>query len=696
MPDSPKRRLPSIPLLARVIIALAAVGIVPFLVSVYQIVSGRDAVVAQVQQTHLVSVVATADRVQGYLELLGSLGRSTLENPVLRSAPGSEDALALLTGILEARASLIAAGLFIDPADAESGRRPVAELVQLARRSAGRQAVDAVIGDLDARPVAMVSAAGERWLRLRLPVPDTQLFLLLVADLEPIKSALRPQEVGKAAEMVLWSPGEGSVIGRFTDGDEVPEDLLKLAGHAASAADTYALEGGVEVVAAFAVVPNSPWLVLSRQPMQIAAQAALVQRRVAVRAFGLVLLICGGIVFLTHRTIVSPIRAMLAEQQRIGGFDAATGGGEISQLRHAFERLTRSLHDREAMNDVFLGRYRVVEIVGAGAMGTVFRAWDPRLERPVALKTVKIDLGVGEGASDLAAQLVREAVTLARLNHPNIVTVYDAASDGELAYLAMELVEGISLDRYVRQEKNLPFEQVVAVGVAVARALDAAHKRGVVHQDIKPANILLGTDGSIKVTDFGIAELLGRAQNEDRRAVVCGTPGYLAPEVARGESPSEASDIFALGVVLYQSITGQRPFSGATPKDVMVATVSGTYTSIRTLRPETPRRLVQLVNRLLAKHRDQRPPSARAVADTLAQAVSTGSLPRIEGFDAREGHLPPHVSASLGAVEPTRPASGFTTPDMLAKPLQPTRKSDDSTVDTQVLSPPDSAASTSD
>lgn len=625
-PKTP-RKLPSIPLIGRVVLALAGVGMVPFLVSTYLVRSGREAVVDQVQKTHLVSVLATAERVSSYLDLVRSLGVSTLENPVLRSAPASDNARALLTGILTARPELAAAGLFVDPADAVEQSRPLPQLVQIARRGSERRAVDEVLGDLDARAVAVVAASGRHWLRLRLSLPDSNLFLMLLAAIDPVESALRPEEVGEEVEMGLWDRGEGLLVGRFRDGEAIPETLVSLAGRAASAVDEYQLEGGTAVVSAFAQVNGSPWLVLSRQPMAVAARAAVEQRRVALRAFTLVLVLTGAIVFAAHRGIVRPIRDLIREHRSLIGSDAATGGNEISQLREAFAYLTNNLHDREAMSKVFLGRYQVVDVLGAGAMGTVFRGWDPRLERAVALKTVRLDIMGDSGARALAEQLEREAVTLARLNHANIVTVYDAASDGHRGFLAMELVEGISLDRYLSQEGTLPIEQAVAVGVAIAQALDEAHRNGVVHQDIKPGNILLGKDGSIKVTDFGIAELLGRAGGsteldvEEKRDMVCGTPGYLAPEVARGTPSTPRSDLFALGVVLYQCLAGKRPFTGKSPQDVLVATVSRTVQPLHLLRPDVPESLARVVHHLLSKQPEARPVNGLAVAQALTAAV---------------------------------------------------------------------------
>lgn len=171
---------------------------------------------------------------------------------------------------------------------------------------------------------------------------------------------------------------------------------------------------------------------------------------------------------------------------------------------------------------IYFGRYQALEVIGEGAMGVVIRGWDPRLKRSVALKTVRLDrLGLGQEPREAVSQLVREATSLARFSHPNIVAVYDAGAVAEIAYIVMELVDGISMhDRFERGP--LSTEQAVDLGIAVARALAAAHAHAMVHRDVKPGNILLGRDGSIKVTDFGVAAVVSSLTAEHR---IFGTPG---------------------------------------------------------------------------------------------------------------------------------------------------------------------------
>ncbi|HEY4593012.1 MAG TPA: serine/threonine-protein kinase, partial [Thermoanaerobaculia bacterium] len=280
--------------------------------------------------------------------------------------------------------------------------------------------------------------------------------------------------------------------------------------------------------------------------------------------------------------------------------------------------LRLGLEERRALDDVFLGRYQVIELLATGGMGAVFRGWDPRLQRPVALKTLRltgVDLP-SEKRAQRVEQLVREAVTVARFSHANVVAVYDVAESPEGAYIAMELVEGISLERLLLQRGRLRPEEVIPLGAAVARGLAAAHARDIVHRDVKPANVLLGRDGSIKVTDFGIADLIAAASRAD--GLVFGTPGYLPPEALRGSGHDRAGDLFALGVLLYECLAGVKPFGGLEVSDVVQNTLFG---AMKPLRPrvqgDLPEELELIVLHLLERDPAVRLSSAAAVADEL-------------------------------------------------------------------------------
>jgi eukaryotic-like serine/threonine-protein kinase len=234
-------------------------------------------------------------------------------------------------------------------------------------------------------------------------------------------------------------------------------------------------------------------------------------------------------------------------------------------------------------------------------------------------------------------QLVREAVTAARFSHPNVVAVYDVEDAPEGAFIAMELVEGISLERLLLRRGRLTPGEVLPLGAAMARGLAAAHAREIVHRDVKPANVMLGRDGSIKVTDFGIADLVAAASQIDDR--VFGTPGYLPPESLRGKGQGRAGDLFALGVILYECLSGAKPFGGLEPSDVVQATLFG---SVRSLEGrgsgEIPGELESVVLLLLERDPNRRPADAAAVAEELERmAAERGLRWKLDEGGARPG-----------------------------------------------------------
>ncbi|MEM6455297.1 MAG: serine/threonine-protein kinase [Acidobacteriota bacterium] len=695
-------RLPRTTLLSRVILALGLVGVVPFLIALVQLRLSRDALVEQVQGVHLVTVRATADRLSAVLTRLRTTAEATARLEIVRADPGSPDAGAQLVALLEAVPELAAVGLFVvEPDPAGTGDRLAA--VQIAQ-SQGRRALSQALFERPVRGGAIETQIEEDtiWMRLSLPLADdSPARLVLIAALPQLDRILDPDEIGNQASMVLMH-ANGRVLfasreGRDADADadasaiadastsidpqdalaSYPPTVVELATSRklAAGADEYRLPDGRRVVAAFADVAFSqaPWFVLSRQPAVAAEAAAAKLRTIARAAFAIVLAIIAVLSLLAYRTVVRPLRGLIREQRRLAGLEArmqTEATNEIDQLREAFEALEANLHDREALSRVFLGRYQIQSVLGVGAMGTVFRGWDPRLEREVALKTVKLGSG-GQDATrakreELAERLVREAVTLARLNHPNIVTIYDTESAGEAAYLSMELVEGASVQDVLEQQGFLGPEPTLALGLAVLEGLAEAHRHEIVHQDIKPANILLGKTGSIKVTDFGIAELMTAASARADR--IFGTVGYLSPEALRGEGFLATSDLFAVGVVMYQCLAGRRPFRGRHPRDVIVATLMHDPKPLTRVRPGVEPALAAAIEGLLAKNPEDRPPSAEEAAEALRRAW-TGALPRwdaslVSDQDAKENS--PYVQrphSSLLATEripPSKVARGGT------------------------------------
>ncbi len=420
--------------------------------------------------------------------------------------------------------------------------------------------------------------------------------------------------------MVMARPGGQVIEGSLRSLDSFPARMVAgaFSGHLRGAAH-FQGPGGERVLGAYAPVAGSDWVVLSRQPSRVANAVAGRVRRQEIYALSAALLLIAALSALAYASLVRPIR-QLAGRPPPG---AARGGDEIDRLRDTFGALQRGLSDRQALADVFLGRYRVVEFLAAGGMGTVFRGWDPKLRRAVALKTVRLgDEPHTEKRARMISSLLFEAVAEARVNHPNVVAVYDVEDATEGAFIAMEFVDGINLQRLLWRRVSLPPGEVMALGAAIARGLAAAHELDVTHCDVKPANVLLGRDGAIKVTDFGIAGLI--AAVEAQPGAVFGTPGYVPPESLMGKGYGRAGDLFALGVVLYECLTGTRPFVGAGVGEVMLATLSRDAPPVDRRAPATPPELAALVMRLLAREPAARPAAAEVAADLERQAAAAG------------------------------------------------------------------------
>lgn len=208
-----------------------------------------------------------------------------------------------------------------------------------------------------------------------------------------------------------------------------------------------------------------------------------------------------------------------------------------------------------------IGKYLISEVLGKGAMGVVYKAFDPHIRRTVALKTIRKDLIDEDQAGSLLARFQNEARAAGRLTHPGVVSVYEYAEAGDLAFLAMEYVQGNSLREYFSRGTRFELGDAVSVMVQLLDALAYAHEQGVWHRDIKPANIIIMTNGRLKVADFGIARI--DSSNLTQTGAIMGTPGYMAPEQYQGVRVDWRADIFAAGVVLYQLLTGTRPFTGS-------------------------------------------------------------------------------------------------------------------------------------
>jgi eukaryotic-like serine/threonine-protein kinase len=261
------------------------------------------------------------------------------------------------------------------------------------------------------------------------------------------------------------------------------------------------------------------------------------------------------------------------------------------------------------------GRYRLDQEIARGGMATVWRAEDPLLARSVAIKTLDTELGEDEA---LRTRFRREAVSAAAVAHPNIVATYDTGEDDGIAYIVMELVEGATLRQAIDLHGALPPARAADIGAQVADALAAAHARGLVHRDIKPSNVLVQLDGRVKVTDFGIAKVTDQPHDDLTRAGnVMGTARYLAPEQLEGGDVDERADVYSLGIVMYEMLTGQPPFGADSELATAVARLTTTAPPISQVRPSVPPGLAHVVERAMEREPDRRWPNAAAMRDAL-------------------------------------------------------------------------------
>jgi hypothetical protein len=263
------------------------------------------------------------------------------------------------------------------------------------------------------------------------------------------------------------------------------------------------------------------------------------------------------------------------------------------------------------------GKLQLGGLLGQGGFAAVFRARDPFLERDVAIKVLDPSLALDAA---LEEQFLNEARTIAAAEHPHIVPLYAAESTGGLLYLIMRLLPGQSLESRIAEGK-VPAAEAAQIAVECARALAAAHAVGVVHRDIKPSNILLDANGNATVTDFGIALVTSRPVRE-LHGSTAGTPHYMSPEQSLGGQVDGRSDVYALGVVLYEMLTGSRPFSGRNAMEVIAQHISAPIPSVSEREPQTPAALVRLVDRMLAKD-----PAGRPTAVDLVKELAAASTP---------------------------------------------------------------------
>ena len=304
-----------------------------------------------------------------------------------------------------------------------------------------------------------------------------------------------------------------------------------------------------------------------------------------------------------------------------------------------------------------VGKYQLLERIGSGTCGVVYRAYDAILSRDIALKvspvgTLDQNSGKMPGAQKA---FVTETLSAGRLTHPNIVTVYEAGVDGPLNYLAMEYVEGMSLKEYGRGKRQLPPYRVVNIIAKVCEAIDFSHKMGIVHRDIKPANIMVSSDGDVKLLDFGIAISTTGNDSTATGTPSLGTPNYMSPEQVTGKELGPRSDIYSLGAVMFELLTGQQLFRAEKVKELFRAVLKETAPPLRSIRSDLPVELELLLARCLSKNPRKRFASGSDMAAALKAVAEKMAPPDL---------VPPELQSWMPVVQELRFFNGFSARDV--------------------------------
>ncbi|MBI1766264.1 MAG: serine/threonine-protein kinase [Acidobacteria bacterium] len=340
---------------------------------------------------------------------------------------------------------------------------------------------------------------------------------------------------------------------------------------------------------------------------------------------------------------------LLREVNSLLAADAAAGDYLLKPALE-LEAHAQATDQQTALIGCQLGRYEIRDLLGVGGMGEVWRAYDAPLNRFVALKTLPLRYTCD--ASRLQ-RFIREATTASSLNHPNIITIHEigqlTTEAGELHFIATELIEGITLRQRLDTGGRLPWREALAVAVQIATALDAAHRAGIVHRDIKPENVMVRPDGLVKVLDFGLAKLTAPATGplveaqtgapvpagQTQPGMILGTLRYMSPEQARGHTVDAHTDIFSLGAVLYELLTGQPLFAGETSADVIAAIIHNEPPPLAEVAPDAPAELERIMCQALAKKSEDRYPTVRVLQDELQVLKGSGEQANLAPLSTR-------------------------------------------------------------
>jgi eukaryotic-like serine/threonine-protein kinase len=302
-----------------------------------------------------------------------------------------------------------------------------------------------------------------------------------------------------------------------------------------------------------------------------------------------------------------------------------------------------------------LGKYEIRRRLGRGAMGIIYEGYDPFIERTVALKTIRKELLDQDQAQEMLTRFQHEAQAGGRLSHPNIVAIYDYGEDHDTAYIAMEFVEGIELKEMFAENTRFSLPNIVDIMSQLLSALNYSHRHGVVHRDIKPANIIIMADGQVKIADFGIARL--ESSNLTQTGSVLGTPNYMSPEQFMGQHVDGRSDLFSAGVILYQLLTGEKPFVGESSTTIMYQVLNNMPNAPSELNVQIPAAFDGIVHKALAKRPDDRFQTGQEFFDAIELAAEGGQfISDVESTITAINPAPPGTSAVESGLNPAPPA----------------------------------------
>ena len=268
-------------------------------------------------------------------------------------------------------------------------------------------------------------------------------------------------------------------------------------------------------------------------------------------------------------------------------------------------------------------RYELVAQQGSGGMSVIYRARDRKLERTVAIKILRPSLTQDPAFLEKFQQ---EARSVAMMSHPNIVTVHDVGSDNKTHYIVMEMIDGQDLKRVIKARAPLPLDRALDYAIQICAGLGYAHRTGLVHADVKPQNLLINRDDIVKVTDFGIAQAYTDSMPQTRSEIVWGSPHYFAPEQARGEKPSPAADVYSIGIVLFEMITGRLPFVGASQRELALAHIQTEPPSARSFNPTLPDDISLIIRKVMSKRPNDRYRHADQLGNVLRRARERAKL----------------------------------------------------------------------